>query len=83
LTGYIHTRIPREEIVARTCIHPLDVVRLTRQVGRWPAGTEGTVVSEHTRYLIVEIDDDDSPQVVDVPRGDLKVLWSPRTTHVA
>lgn len=63
----------------RTCVHPHDVVRLTRPAGRWPTGTEGTVVGEHTAYLIVEVGEEtEASDLVDVPRSDLRVVWSPR-----
>ena len=62
---------------SRTCVHPHDVVRLTRAAGDWPRGTEGTVVAEHNAYLVVEVGEEAAPDVIDVPREDLRVIWSP------
>lgn len=34
-----------------------DVVELLQPAGRWPAGTSGTVVSEHGEDMLIEISD--------------------------
>ena len=40
-------------------MHPLDVVRLDAASGRWPRGTEGTVLEVFgTKAALVEIADD-------------------------
>jgi hypothetical protein len=50
----------------KQAIHENDVVELTRPVnktqeaGDWPAGTRGTVVSEHDQHKLIEISDDDN-----------------------
>jgi hypothetical protein len=50
----------------KQAIHENDVVELTRPVaktqesGDWPAGTSGTVVSEHDQHKLIEISDDDN-----------------------
>jgi hypothetical protein len=36
-----------------------DVVALREQVGAWPAGTSGTVVSEHGDVKLIEVSDDE------------------------
>jgi hypothetical protein len=48
----------------KQAIHENDVVELTRPVaktqeaGDWPAGTRGTVISEHDQHKLIEISDD-------------------------
>ncbi len=37
-------------------IEELDVVALTREVGRWPAGTQGTVVMVHDAGEVFEVE---------------------------
>ena len=61
------------------CMHALDVVRLMRRVAGWPSGTEGTVVAEHRAYVVVEVGDPErgTTAVIDVPRGDARLVWSP------
>lgn len=56
----------------RTCVHDLDVIRLTRPIEGWPRGTQGTVVSEHRDYLVVEVGDE--MEFIDVPRDALAVV---------
>jgi hypothetical protein len=34
-----------------------DYVELRRQIGRWPAGTRGAAVSDHTVSKLIEISD--------------------------
>ena len=80
--GYTSASIWQERgrTLARTCVHSLDVVRLSSKVGEWPAGTEGTVVSEHADYVVVEVGDEERDDLVllDVPRGDVRVTWRAR-----
>lgn len=58
-----------------------DVVALITGVGRWPAGTEGTVVLVYPNYMVVEIDgiensDDDMLEYLpDVPPENLRLVW--------
>lgn len=45
-----------------------DVVVLLNPVGRWPAGTEGTVISDHPDHKLVEmpgIEDSSDDEVFD------------------
>jgi hypothetical protein len=55
----------------KQAIHENDVVELTRPVaktqeaGDWPAGTSGTVISEHDQHKLIEISDDDG-QMLDM-----------------
>lgn len=35
-----------------------DVVELTQAVGKWPAGTQGTALSDHGSSKLVEISDE-------------------------
>ena len=64
--------------------HELDVVRLTAQVDRWAPGIEGTVVGEHSEYLLVEIDGPGGvPRIIDVPRDRAKVIWRARGVQIA
>lgn len=39
-------------------IGEIDVVELLDTVGKWPAGTSGTVVDEHGEHKLIEISDD-------------------------
>lgn len=67
-----------------TRAHELDVVRLTGKVDRWAAGTEGTVVGEHSEYLLVEIDGPGGvPRIIDVPRDRAKVIWRAKGAQLA
>lgn len=56
-----------------------DVVRILAPVGRWPAGTEGTVVSVHNPdFMMVEMPgeaDSCLDLLVDVPTELLEVTW--------
>lgn len=71
--------------------HELDVVSLRKPVGRFPAGTSGTVVAEDPESALVEIATDDQTtdgfptrdlldDLVDVPYENLEVLRPARTT---
>jgi len=52
--------------LVKQAIHENDVVELidavdkTQEAGHWPAGTRGTVVSEHDQHKLIEISDDDN-----------------------
>ncbi|HEY5342920.1 MAG TPA: hypothetical protein VIJ66_04605 [Solirubrobacteraceae bacterium] len=52
--------------VVKQAIHENDVVALTQAVdkvegvGKWPPGTTGTVVAEHSEHKLIEISDDDN-----------------------
>jgi hypothetical protein len=35
-----------------------DYVELTRGIGKWPAGTRGTAVSDHGASKLIEVSDD-------------------------
>lgn len=64
-----------------TKAHDLDIVQLTRAIEGWPKGTEGTVVREHERHLIIEISEDqagDEGITVPVRRTDTKIVWRSR-----
>jgi hypothetical protein len=45
----------------KRAIGEIDVVELREAVGRWPAGTTGTVVSDHGDVKLVEISEDQPP----------------------
>lgn len=55
-----------------------DVVALKRPVGKWPAGTQGTVLSEHGSSKLVEISDDEkwgeTLDLLDVVEEDLELI---------
>jgi hypothetical protein len=38
----------------------LDPVDKTQEAGQWPAGTRGTVISEHDQHKLIEISDHDN-----------------------
>ncbi len=68
-----------------TCFraHELDVVRLTTAAGGWPRGTEGTVVSEHRDYLLIEVGDPSGEaQVIDVAPNRAKVIWRAKGAQI-
>ncbi|MBN9624236.1 MAG: hypothetical protein J0H06_15025 [Actinobacteria bacterium] len=58
-----------------------DGVVLTTPVGRWPAGTRGTVVSDHPTFKVVEIvgieesDEDMLEYLPEVPTQNLRLVW--------
>jgi hypothetical protein len=48
-------------------IGEIDVVELLDSVGKWPVGTQGTVVSDHGDVKLVEISEDQPPgQMLDL-----------------
>ncbi|MGN6664965.1 MAG: hypothetical protein ACTHK6_12300 [Solirubrobacterales bacterium] len=53
-----------------------DVVELTRPAGRWPAGTQGTAVSDHGSSKLVEISDERGQMLdlVEVAERHLKLV---------
>ncbi len=57
-------------------IGEIDVVELLDSVGKWPAGTEGTVVSDHGDIKLVEISDDRGVMLdlISVPEPRLKLV---------
>jgi hypothetical protein len=57
-------------------IGEIDVVRLRDPFGDWPAGTVGTVVSDHGDIKLLEISDDDGQMLalVSVPESQLELL---------
>ena len=67
--------------IAQTVIGEHDVVVLTRAVDRWPAGTTGTVVSDHPAYKVVEMPgieesgDDMLEYMPEVATEDLRLVW--------
>lgn len=55
-------------------IADLAVVRLKDQAGRWPAGTEGTVVDQIDDVYALEIHDDHP--LLDVTEDQVDVVWT-------
>jgi hypothetical protein len=56
-----------------------DVVRFLAPVGRWPAGTKGTVISVHPGAMLVEMsgEADSCLDLMEyVPVELLEVIWS-------
>lgn len=71
--------------------HELDVITLRKPIGRFPAGTSGTVISGDPESALVEIVTDTQTtsgfptrdlldDLVDVPYEDLEVLHPARQT---
>ena len=63
-----------------------DCVRFTTPIGRWAAGTEGTVVNTHRDEVEVEIVDRTSGRtldIVDAPVDSVEVTWLQGVTAVA
>jgi len=62
--------------VVRTRIRELDVVALRRDIGRWPAGTEGTALIDHGPSKLVEISDDQGQELdlFEVAEEDLELI---------
>lgn len=67
--------------MTQTVIGELDVVALINPVERWPAGTEGTVVSDHLDYKLVEMPgiedsgDDMWDYIPVVATENLRLVW--------
>ncbi|MGN6276768.1 MAG: hypothetical protein ACTHNP_12690 [Solirubrobacterales bacterium] len=53
-----------------------DVVELRRDIGRWPAGTLGTALSDHGASKLIEISDDRGQMLdlFEVAEQDLKLI---------
>jgi hypothetical protein len=53
-----------------------DVVELMRDIGRWPAGTQGTALSDHGASKLVEISDDRGQMLdlFEVAETDLRLI---------
>ena len=64
--------------VVRTKIAEHDMVELRRDIGRWPAGTCGTVLIDHGRSKLVEISDDQGQELdlFEVAEEDLELVTS-------
>ena len=62
--------------IVKHAIGEIDVVELLEAVGRWPAGTTGTVVSDYGDVKLVEIADDRGVALdyVQVPEPELKLI---------
>ncbi len=63
-------------IAVKRAIGEIDVVELLGSVDKWPAGTEGTVVSDHGDIKLVEISDDRGVMLdlISVPEPRLKLV---------
>jgi len=57
-----------------------DVVELRRPVGHWSAGQQGTVVSEHGAWKLIEIADNDGAMLdlLSLPESDLERVQGTR-----
>jgi hypothetical protein len=55
-----------------------DVVALTRDIGKWAAGTKGAVVSDHDAWKLVEVSDDQGVMLdlLEVEQEDLRLITS-------
>jgi hypothetical protein len=55
-----------------------DVVELLDPVGKWPTGTEGTVISERGEWKLIEISEDQPPgqmlDMISVAESRLKLI---------
>lgn len=60
-------------------ISELDVVELGVQTGRWPAGTEGTVLERRDESTLVEIADErgHTLEIITVPVAALRPVKQP------
>lgn len=73
-------------VIHRREVEENDVVRFLAPIGRWPAGTEGTVVSgAFADVMLVEISDRDGCELdmLHVPVELLEVTWIQGVTAVA
>jgi hypothetical protein len=64
---------------SRRTIEEHDVVRFLAPIGRWPAGTKGTVISVHPDAMLVEMNGeaDDCLDLMEyAPIDLLEVTWS-------
>jgi hypothetical protein len=57
-------------------IHEHDFVALRQPAGRWPAGTTGTVVSEHGEQKLIEVSDHQGVMLdlISQPESDLDLV---------
>jgi hypothetical protein len=64
--------------VAQERITEHDVVALRSAVGKWPAGTEGTIVSERGAFKLIEVADDlgQMLDLISVAEPELDLVWS-------
>lgn len=62
--------------VSQAKIAEYDVVRLKRAVGRWRAGTNGAVVSDHGASKLIEISDERGQELdmIEVSEEDLALV---------
>jgi len=60
-------------------IRELDVVKLKRSVGGWPAQRQGTVLEEKDQWRLVEIADSQGVMLdlLSVREEDLDLVWKP------
>jgi hypothetical protein len=63
----------------------LDVVELQVASGRWPAGTEATVIEARGSVAVIEIADErgHTLDIVALPKGVLRPLVTPHQEHLA
>lgn len=57
-------------------IHEYDVVELMTKVGKWPAGTSGTVVVEDGAWRLIEISDENGQMLdlLEAPESKLNLV---------
>ncbi len=62
--------------IAKTRIGEHDCVQLVDSVGKWPAGTGGTVLSDHGASKLIEVSDDRGQMLdlFEVPESQLKLV---------
>ena len=64
--------------IVKRAIGEIDVVELREAVGAWPAGTVGTVVSDHGDVKLIEISEDEPPgamlDMISVGEDQLKLI---------
>ncbi len=62
--------------IARTKIGEHDCIELLHSIGAWPAGTGGTVVSDHGDSKLIEVSDDRGQMLdlFEVPESQLKLV---------
>jgi hypothetical protein len=65
----------RAMATVKHAIGEIDVVELRQAVGKWPAGTSGTVVSDHGGVKLIEISDEEGRMLdlISVPESQLKL----------
>jgi hypothetical protein len=60
----------------------LDVVAFREQVGRWPAGTEGTIVETFPESALIEVGEEgDALEMIVVPYVALNIVWTARREY--